>query len=143
MARKVWVPAVSGPLAPYAVGFESWQHLIDGRGALDYVRVSVHHSVDLLTGPRLPHPTAEKPCSGGHLSLSPGRNNRHYAVDPGSVLSAAQFRHASVFPRCSPSAWGGGTRTAMNVDDLLLVVCLPTPIAPSRPRDGLEGSRAT
>jgi site-specific recombinase XerD len=24
MARKVWVPVVSGPLAPYAAGFESW-----------------------------------------------------------------------------------------------------------------------
>ena len=89
MARKVWVPAVSGPLAPYAVKFESWQHLIDGRGALDYVRVIVHHSGDLLTGSPLPHTTADKPCSGGHLSLSPGRNNRHYAVDPGSERGGA------------------------------------------------------
>ena len=24
MARKVWVPVVSGPLASYAAGFESW-----------------------------------------------------------------------------------------------------------------------
>lgn len=24
MARKVWVPTVSGPLAPYAAGFASW-----------------------------------------------------------------------------------------------------------------------
>ena len=24
MARKVWVPVVSGPLAPHAAGFESW-----------------------------------------------------------------------------------------------------------------------
>ncbi|MQB01279.1 MAG: hypothetical protein GEU78_13475 [Actinobacteria bacterium] len=24
MGRKVWVPVVSGPLAPYAAGFESW-----------------------------------------------------------------------------------------------------------------------
>jgi integrase/recombinase XerD len=24
MSRKVWVPVVSGPLAPYAAGFESW-----------------------------------------------------------------------------------------------------------------------
>ena len=24
MGRKVWVPVVSGPLAPYAAGYESW-----------------------------------------------------------------------------------------------------------------------
>ena len=24
MGRKVWFPVVSGPLAPYAAGFESW-----------------------------------------------------------------------------------------------------------------------
>ena len=24
MGKKVWVPVVSGPLAPYAAGFESW-----------------------------------------------------------------------------------------------------------------------
>ncbi len=24
MGRKVWVPVVSGPLAPYAAGFASW-----------------------------------------------------------------------------------------------------------------------
>ena len=24
MGRRVWFPAVSGPLAPYAAGFESW-----------------------------------------------------------------------------------------------------------------------
>ena len=24
MGRKVWVPVVSGPLAPYAAGFSSW-----------------------------------------------------------------------------------------------------------------------
>ena len=24
MGRTVWVPVVSGPLAPYAAGFESW-----------------------------------------------------------------------------------------------------------------------
>jgi len=24
MGRRVWVPVVSGPLAPYAAGFESW-----------------------------------------------------------------------------------------------------------------------
>ncbi len=24
MGRNVWVPVVSGPLAPYAAGFESW-----------------------------------------------------------------------------------------------------------------------
>ena len=24
MGRKVWVPAVSGPLSPYAAGFSSW-----------------------------------------------------------------------------------------------------------------------
>ena len=28
----------------------------------------------------MPHTTAEKPCSGGHLNLSPGRNDRHYAA---------------------------------------------------------------
>ena len=25
MGKKVWVPVVSGPLAPYAAGFGSWQ----------------------------------------------------------------------------------------------------------------------
>ena len=39
----------------------------------------------LETGPRLPRTAAEKPCSGGHLRLRPGRNHRHYAVDPGSA----------------------------------------------------------
>lgn len=27
MGRKVWVPIVSGPLAPYAAGFGSWLRL--------------------------------------------------------------------------------------------------------------------
>jgi hypothetical protein len=59
--------------------------LIERCGTLDYVRVIVHHSGDLLTGPRLPRTTAEKPCSGGHLNVRVGRNRWHYAVDPGLV----------------------------------------------------------
>ena len=37
MGRKVWVPVVSGPLAPYAAGFGSWLGLgrIRARRAAD------------------------------------------------------------------------------------------------------------
>ena len=84
--------------------------LIEARGSLDNVRAIVHHSGDLLTGPRLPHTTAEKPRSGGQLNVTAGRNHRHYAVDPGLVRSspsgAAGFAVISGVSRAS--GWMGG-----------------------------------
>jgi nucleoside-diphosphate-sugar epimerase len=46
---------------------------------------------DLLTGPRLPHTIAIKPCSGGHLNLTPGRNRARQAVYPGLEVAVRSF----------------------------------------------------
>ncbi len=61
---------------------EADRDLIQARAALDYFRAIVHHSGDVLTGPRLPHTTAEKPCSGGPV---PG-GARGSTLARGSVL---------------------------------------------------------
>ena len=84
---------------------EANRDLIQCSGALDYVRVIVHHSGDLLTGPRLPHTTAEKPCSGGHLNPTAGRNRAHYAVDPGFGSGLGSWSWASAAAR-GPRAGG-------------------------------------